>query len=379
MSYQFHLPTRLIVSQNAAKDLCALLSQSGDTVVFFLTDQGINEAGIAKDTLQQLAESGSRLVFFYDVPENPNVQDVEIALDAALRANATHVVAFGGGSVIDTAKAVGILASNPGLNWEDLQWGRAAIKFPAIPVIAVPTTAGTGSEVTHVTVIGDSAGFKKGVVHAEVFPKAAILDGSLTLSLPARLTAATGMDALVHAIEAFLGRRSHPISDLYALKAIQMIVRWLPAAYADGSDLEARRHMILAATYAGIAMDQSGLGLAHAICGPLAGKYHLHHGLGVAVLLPATLAFTAPAIQPDKWHGLREALALPIDAEPPALGEWARKFLAGVGLPFLLSEIGIQSADIPKIAADAGRMAMYGNNLRQASLDECVKLLEGAL
>jgi len=379
MAYSFHLPTRLIVSSDAAQDLCDLLSSPHESQLLFLTDQGILNAGIAHPVLSRLGEAGISHTLFSEVPENPNVQDVLKALQAARDVAVTHIAAFGGGSVIDTAKAVGILASHPDMNWEDLQWGRTTIQNPALPVIAIPTTAGTGSEVTHVTVIGDSAGFKKGVVHAQVFPKAAILDGGLTLSLPARLTAATGMDALVHAIEAYLGKRANPLTDLYAAAAMQAVVQWLPVAVADGSNLAARKAMILAATYAGIAMDQSGLGLAHALCGPLAGKYHLHHGLGVAVLLPPTLAYNAPLIPSEKWAVLKNGLGLSADAQPQDLGNWAQGFLQRLGLPVLLSELGIQPVDLPKIAEDAGRMAMYANNLRQATLDDCIQLLEGAL
>jgi alcohol dehydrogenase class IV len=379
MAYHFYFPTRIIVSSDASEDLCAVVTTTSKPVLLVLTDKGILQAGVATPVLDLLHRKEIPFDVFSEIPENPNAPDVARALAAAEAMDATHIVAFGGGSVIDTAKAVGILASHPGMGWEDLQWGRTSIQKPALPVIAIPTTAGTGSEVTHVTVIGDSAGFKKGVVHQEVFPKVAILDGSLTLSLPKHLTAATGMDALVHALEAYLGKRANPFTDMYALTAMKMLVEWLPAAVAEGQNLPARQQMTLAATYAGIAMDQSGLGLAHALCGPLAGKYHLHHGLGVAVLLPATLKFNAPAIAPDRWAAMKNALSLPQELLPEDLSGWAQDFIGSLGLPVFLSEMGIQAADIPKIAEDAGRMAMYANNVRQASLADCVALLEGAL
>jgi alcohol dehydrogenase class IV len=379
MQHNFYFPTRLIVSSDAGESLCAVVSNPTQATFLFLTDNGILKANVAEPVFAKLKDSRISFDIYSDIPENPNAPDVVKAHAAAEAIKATHIVAFGGGSVIDTAKAVGILASHPGMQWEDLQWGRSTIQNSALPVIAIPTTAGTGSEVTHVTVIGDSAGFKKGVVHPEVFPKVAILDGNLTLSLPPHLTAATGMDALVHAIEAYLGKRANPLTDIYAFAAMQSIVQWLPTAVAEGNNLQARQKMTLAATFAGIAMDQSGLGLAHALCGPLAGKYHLHHGLGVAVLLPATLDFNAPAIAKDRWTGLQSALGLPLDFSPSNLGQWAIEFLQVLGLPVSLSEIGIQSGDLTKIAEDAGRMAMFSNNVRQASLSDCVSLLEGAL
>jgi alcohol dehydrogenase class IV len=289
------------------------------------------------------------------------------------------VGALGGGSVIDTAKAVGVLLAHPGLDWEDLQWGRAKIQHSSYPVIAIPTTAGTGSEATKVTVIGDHTGFKKGVLHPFVFARTAIIDGSLSLSLPAKLTAATGMDALVHAIEAYTGKRATPMTDLFALAAIRSIVTWLPGATRDGSDRAARQAMSEAAATAGIAFDQSGLALAHAIGGPLTAAYHLHHGLGIAVLLPATLSYNAPAIAEGRWEALRQALKLPASARPEALADWARAFIGGLGLPVTLSEVGLQKQDIPQIAEGTTRMAMFGNNIRSATVEELVALLEANL
>jgi alcohol dehydrogenase class IV len=245
-----------------------------------------------------------------------------------------------------------------------------------LPVIAIPTTAGTGSEATHVTVIGDHTGFKKGVVHSEVFTKIAILDGSLTLSLPAKLTAATGMDVLVHAMEAYLGKRANPMTDMFALGAIRSVVRWLPEATKNGKNLEARKAMTESATIGGIAMDQAGLGLDHALAGPVAATYHLHHGLAVSTLLPLTLAFDAPAITPARWEPLRDAMRLPESARPEDLSAWSTKFIENLGLPTRLAEVGVQKADISKLAENTTRMAMFANNIRQATAEDCAKLLE---
>ncbi|MCC6147054.1 MAG: iron-containing alcohol dehydrogenase [Anaerolineaceae bacterium] len=376
MGSVFYFPTRLIFSTDAAEDLVQELSNISSPKVALLTDQGILSTGMADSFVKKLDAAGVPAEVFSNIPGNPNIQDVLPAFETAQKAGSTHIVALGGGSVIDTAKAVGILLGNPGLDWEDLQWGRSKIEKPALPVIAIPTTAGTGSESTHVTVIGDHTGFKRGVVHPEVFAKIAILDGSLTLSLPAKLTASTGMDVLVHSIEAYLGKRANPMTDMFALGAIRAAVRWLPEATHNGKNLEARKAMTEAATIGGIAMDQAGLGLAHAIAGPVANTYHLHHGLTVAVLLPPTLAFGAPSITPERWQPLREALRLPENSQPKDFSPWATKFVAGLGLPTRLSEVGLQKADIPTLAENTTRMAMFGNNVRQATAEDCVKLLE---
>ena len=379
MGYIFNCPTRLNFSDNAAQDLVLELGGAECESIFVLTDAGILKAGIAGPLVDHLQSAGFKTTLFGDVPGNPDVADVDKALGFAKAVGATHLVAIGGGSVIDTAKAVGVLMTNDGVSWEDLQWGRAKISKASLPVIAVPTTSGTGSEVTHVAVIGDSKGFKKGVVHTTIFPDTALIDGHLTLSLPPHLTAATGMDALVHALEAYLGRRHNPITDLYALAAIRLTARWLPEATHNGQNLEARSAMAQAASLGGIAMDQAGLGLVHSLCGPLAASYHVHHGLGIAVLLPATLAFNAPEIQGERWENLRDAIGLEKTATAEQLSVWAENFLKEVGLPTRLSSLGVEKEMIAKMAEDATRMVMTPNNIRPATAEDCASILEMAL
>jgi alcohol dehydrogenase class IV len=228
-------------------------------------------------------------------------------------------------------------------------------------------------------VVGDSKGFKMGVLHPAMFMKTAIIDGSLMLSVPPQLTSTTAMDSLVHAIEAFLSKKSNPVSDMFALAAIRGIVKWLPEAYKNGSNLEARKQMAMAATLAGISFDQSSLGLVHALAGPLCGTYHLHHGLGVATLLPATIEFDAPAIPTERWVSLRDALGLPQDAKPEGLGNFARKLLKTLDMPTRLSEVGLKAEDIPVIAETATKMAMIGLNVRPADVEDCKKVLEAGL
>lgn len=379
MASTFFFPTRLIFSSDAASDLMQEMKGEKGPRVILLTDAGIRETGLVGPFIQKLDSAGISTTVFSQIPGNPNVQDMLPAYQAAQQAHATHVIALGGGSVIDTAKGVGILLAHPGMDWEDLQWGRTKIENPSFPVIAIPTTAGTGSEVTKVTVIGDHTGFKKGVLHPFVFTRTAIVDGALTLSLPPKLTAATGMDALVHGIEAYTGKRANPMTDLFALAAMRSIVTWLPQATRDGSHLAARRAMSEAAALAGIAFDQSGLALAHALGGPLTATYHLHHGLGIAVLLPATLSFNAASIPAGRWEALREALGLAENAQPEGLAEWARTFISGLGLPVKLGEVGLKKEQIPEITEGATHMAMFANNIRPASVEELIALLEANL
>jgi alcohol dehydrogenase class IV len=379
MGKVFYFPTRIIYSNDSITDLVQELDNQGQVRVIFLTDTGLIKAGIVEPFLKRLSEEKIATEVFSNIPGNPNVPDLMPAFAAARQINATHVVALGGGSVIDTAKGVGILLANPELDWEDLQWGRVKVSNPSYPVIAIPTTAGTGSEVTKVTVIGDRTGFKKGFLHPYVFTRTAIIDGSLALSLPPKLTAATGMDALVHAIEAFTGKRATPMTDVMALGAIRSIVHWLPEATHNGKNIEARQAMSEAAALAGIAFDQSGLAMAHAIGGPLTATYHLHHGLGIAALLPATLSFNVPAISESRLKELKTALGLAVTPNPEDLANWARKFISDLGLPVQLGEVGLLKKDIPTIAEGTTHMAMFGNNIRAASEEELIILLEANL
>lgn len=379
MDFTFFCPTKIIISQNASADLAREINALPAGKVFLLTDEGILKAGVAEALIHVAQQSGRELIVFSDIPGNPNVPDVMRALEAMPGETPSVIVAIGGGSVIDTAKACSILLNHPGIDWEDLQWGRATISNPSLPLIAIPTTAGTGSEVSHVAVIGDRTGFKKGLVHSTVFPRVAIIDGALMLSLPLKLTAATGVDALTHALEAYLGKRANPITDAFALAAMRDLARYLPEATHHGTNLQARRAVALAATLAGVAMDQSGLGLDHALCGPLAARYHLHHGLGIAVLLPATLKFDAEAIPGARWQTIRDTLDLPESAQASSLGEWAQAFIRGLGLPTSIREAGIDPKDIDEMALEATRMAMIGNNIRAAGLEECKQVLMAAL
>jgi len=379
MSFSFYFPTKLIFSEEAGSDLLLELASASPDSVLLLTDKGIIQAGIAEKILNKLSEKGFQPVVFDDIPGNPNVPDVKKALAAIAGKTITHVVALGGGSVLDVAKAVGLLLGDPELDYEEVQWRRQQIKKAPLPVIGIPTTAGTGSEVTHVAVVGDSKGFKMGVLHPAMFMKTAIIDGSLMLSLPRQLTSTTGMDSLVHAIEAFLSKKANPVSDMFALSAIRAIVKWLPEAYKNGSNLEARKQMAMAATLAGISFDQSSLGLVHALAGPFCGTYHLHHGLGVATLLPATLAFDAPAIPAERWDLLRDALGLPQNAKADVLGDFARDLLKTLDMPTRLSEVGLKAEDIAAIAESATKMAMIGLNIRPATAEDCRQVLEAGL
>ncbi|MBI3763008.1 MAG: iron-containing alcohol dehydrogenase [Chloroflexi bacterium] len=380
MSHTLHCPTKLIFSDDAGADLVREVGGLPSGRALVVTDPGIVNAGIAAPLTDALNQSGRDPEVFTEIPSNPGVSDVRAAVAAARGIGPAIIVASGGGSAIDVAKAVGLLLAHDGDDWEDFQWGRTPVTRESLPTIAIPTTAGTGSEASHVAVIGDRSSFKKGLVHPTLFPRVAIVDAKLTLSLPPSLTAATGMDALTHALEAYLGKRANPSSDLFALAALRNIVRWLSQATHQGDNVNARREMAQAAAWAGIAMDHAGLGLCHALCGPLSARYRVHHGLGNALLLPAVLDFNAEAIPAARWPALRDALSLtPGKAKPHDLATWARDFVARLGLPTNLRAIGVDAMTFDAMAEEATRMAMIANNCRPAGAAECLAVLKAAL
>ena len=378
MPYSVFCATKLIFSDDAGAELAREAAGLPAGPAFVVTDDGVTRAGLTEPLLDGLRSAGREVSAFSAVPSNPGVDDVRAAVSAASAVGPALIVAVGGGSPIDVAKALGLLLTHGSDDWESFQWGHRPVTQASLPVIAIPTTAGTGAEVTHVAVIGDHAGFKKGLAHANLFPRAAIVDGGLMRGLPAAITAATGIDALTHAFEAYLGQRANPTMDLLALAAVRAITRWLPEAVRHGEDLAARREMAQAAAWAGIAMDNTGLGLCHALCGPLTSTYHLHHGLGNALLLPAVLAYNAEAVPEARWPALRAAVGISEQAQPRDLARWTEIFIARLGLP-TLSEMSIDRSSLDGMAEEATRMAMIGNNVRPASAADCRAVLEAAL
>jgi alcohol dehydrogenase len=305
------------------------------------------------------------------------VADVDGVVSLARDSEAQALVALGGGSVIDVGKAAGLLLSHGG-RYADYQWGGQPITKPILPLVAVPTTAGTGSEVTKVTVIEDEeTRFKKGVLSPHLFARAAVLDPALTLSLPPHLTAATGADVVGHALEAYVGRRANPLTDVLALDALRRAWHYLPRATRQGDDVTARQQMMLASTTAGLAFDQSGLGIIHSLAGPVAAHYELHHGLCVGLLLPVGLGYNLPALPSAKRAALLSVLDLPATAGNEAVVARVQAWLSDLGLPLTLGQLDITDPDLPALAEEASCMVLLPNNPRPATADDCRRLLEG--
>lgn len=361
---------------DALADLGSDLGELKIARPLIVTDQGVIAAGLL-ERLQQAAPSLTGAPVFADVPSNPTEASTEAALAVYREQGGDGIVALGGGSSIDLAKAVALLATHDGPleRYAVILGGLARITAAVAPVIAIPTTAGTGSEVGRAALVTLRDGRKLGFLSPHLIPKRAICDPGLTLGLPPRLTAATGMDALAHCIETFLSPRDNPPAEAIALDGLRRAFRHLERAVADGSDRLARREMMMAALMGGLTF-QKGLGAVHALSHPLGGltELGLHHGTLNAVLLPAVLRFNADAAA-EKYAAIRRVLDLPGEAD---LAQVVADLTARLGLPTSLSAMGVPRAVLAPAAAQATLDHSAATNPRPAGELDFLALLEAA-
>ena len=295
MTATIALPRLMRVGAGASAELGAILSQLGLSRPLVVTDRYLAESRRVDQVLNSLDKSKISARLFSGVVPDPTVASIEAGLAALRAANHDCVVGFGGGSSIDTAKAMAVLAVHGGsisaYKTPHLQ------DTPGLPIFAIPTTAGTGSEATRFTIITDETTDEKMLCAGLGFlPTAALIDYEQTLTMPKRLTADTGLDALTHALEAYISKRANPFSDGAALQAMRAIAPHLRRAFADPSDRGAREALMLGATWAGIAFSNSSVALIHGMARPIGAHFHVPHGLSIAMLLPLVTGFSAPAV-----------------------------------------------------------------------------------
>jgi len=289
-------PSRILIGAGARHKAGALVAEVGGRRPLVVTDSFLAGNGAADELVQTFADAGLSAAVWSGTVPDPTTDSLAAGLAAVTAHDADVLVGFGGGSPIDTAKALALLAVSGGAMAE--YKAPRSNDGPALPIVAVPTTAGTGSEVTQFTVITDSRTDEKMLCIGPAFlPAAAIVDYELTLTMPARLTADTGIDALTHAIEAYVSRKANRFSDGMSLTAIRTIGSALRRVYADGSDRQAREAMMLAATQAGIAFSNSSVALVHGMSRPIGAHFHVAHGLANAMLLPAVTRYSVPAAE----------------------------------------------------------------------------------
>lgn len=383
MNSLFVLSTNhIIFGVNALTQTAGLLKALQARKTLIVTDAQMIQHGLIQPLLEHLRKEQVHFDVFSEVEPSPTEESAEkcglILKEGAFEA----VIGFGGGSSLDVAKASAILVSNP-LPIHDYI-GTNLVKNSGLPVIAIPTTAGTGSEVTAVAVLKNTEHHTKaGIVSPYILPKYAIIDPLLTLSLPPAITASTGMDALSHAVEGYTSLKASPFSDMFHEQAIRRIAAYAVKAVNQGGDLEARSEMALAATFAGLGLAYSGATAAHAMAYPIEGKYKMSHGNVCAALLPAVVGFNAIA-SPEKFRNVALWMGQPVEQmtlRQAALqsAEAIRTLNMDLKIPGL-SQAGVTQEDIPVLAAEALEVKrILDNNPRIITLEEIKTIYEASL
>lgn len=384
MIHRFILNEVSYFGPGARKELPEVVKRLGKEKAFIVTDAGLVKFGVAKMVTDVLDEAGIPYEIFSDVKPNPTVTNVKNGIEAYKKSGADFIIAIGGGSSIDTAKAVGIVINNPEFADIVSLEGCAPTKNKCVPIVALPTTAGTAAETTINYVIIDEEHQKKMVcVDPNDIPAVAIVDAELMYSLPASLTAATGMDALTHAIEGYITKGAWAMSDMFEIEAIRMISRNLPTAVAEPSNAEARDAMAVAQYIAGMAFSNVGLGLVHGMAHPLGSLFDVPHGVANALLLPTIMEWNMPACL-DKYPAIAEAMGVDIsgmtrEEAAQAACDAVKALSIKVGIPQHLSEINITEKDIPALSGQAIADVCTPGNPRDVTIEDVVELYKKVL
>lgn len=351
---------------------------------FVATDKDLIKFGVADKVLKVLEKAGIPYEVFSEIKPNPTVSNVKAGVKAFAESGADFIVAIGGGSSIDTSKAIGIITNNPEFNDVVSLEGVAPTKKKSVPIIALPTTAGTAAEVTINYVITDEENQKKMVcVDPNDIPAIAIVDAELMYTLPKSLTASTGLDALTHAIEGLITKGAWEMSDMFEIKAIEMIARYLETAIFEPTNAEARNGMAVAQYIAGMAFSNVGLGVVHGMAHPLGAIFDIPHGVANALLLPTIMEFNAPAAL-NKYVDIAKAMGvytndMNLEEAAQAAVNAVKELSVKVGIPQHLSELGIKEEDLPKLAASAFKDVCTPGNPREVSEEIILELYKKVL
>jgi alcohol dehydrogenase class IV len=389
MVEQFNYPTTILFGPGALGELARRLAGAVEgKKLLLVTDPGVKAAGLAKRVQEALAREGLGVETFDGVHGNPLEADVTAGVEALRRGGFRAMVALGGGSPLDVAKAIAVLATHPGPleRFDDSKGGDRNIVNPLPPIYAIPTTAGTGSEVGRSAVITIERTRKKTIIfHPTLMPRIAALDPELTVGLPPGLTAATGMDAFTHGLETFFCRKFHPPADAMALGCMEQVIEFLPRAVERGADLEARGRMLIAASM-GAAAFQKGLGVVHSLAHPLSTHYGMHHGMTNALLLPPALSYQLkerPGEMGEELRGRYRRVARLFPghgaAEPEDLPQAISGFCRRIGLTETLAGLGLRREDIPQLAREALEDACHTLNPLPMSEKDLAAIYERCL
>lgn len=378
--FQFRVPTKIIHAEGISEDFAHEVGLIGITKLFLVTDKFLHESGLCEPIVTHLRDNGIDVVgTFADVPPDSSVKTVETCAHLAKTAGAEGLLAIGGGSVLDTAKGANILFTLGGDLKADYS-GAQTITSDLSPLIAIPTTAGTGSEVTEAIVIYDEeAGTKLSFVDYHLLPTLAVLDPLLTLKLPPKLTAATGLDALTHAMEAVMSVQNNPASDALALEAISYVFHYLPRAIKNGEDIEARSKMLVASNLAGMAFNHAMVGVVHSVAHSIGAVARIHHGTANGIFLPFGLEYNLPAAA-DRIAKMGSAFATGSTANDVIRS--VRHLLAELStlcdFPKSLSAAGVKESDLEKIAALAVEDGSSFYNPREVTAEDLLPFIRRA-
>lgn len=356
------------------------IKKRGYKKVLLVTDKDLIRFGVAAKIEEVLAGAGIPYEIYSEIKANPTIQNVKQGIEAFKKSGADCMVALGGGSSIDTAKAIGIITNNPEFADVRSLEGVADTHHKAVPTFAVPTTAGTAAEVTINYVITDEEHKKKMVcVDPNDIPTCAVIDCELMMSMPKGLTAATGMDALTHAIESYITPGAWTMSDMFEEKAIELIHQHLYNAVENGQDAVARNGMAEAQYIAGMGFSNVGLGIVHSMAHPLGAFYDTPHGVANALLLPYVMEYNAESPSRAKYLGIAKAMGvdttgMSVDEGVAAAIKAVRDLSVSIRIPQHLHEIGVKEEDIPALAVAAFNDVCTGGNPRPTSVEEIEKL-----
>lgn len=380
--FTFQAPSNILFEPGAVRKIADLVAQYNANRILLVTDKGVRGAGLTADAEVALTAARMSVTVFDDVVADPPSQIIESAAAQCRDQKIELVLSIGGGSALDTAKLVAYLAKSPD-RLDDI-YGVGLAKGQRLPMILVPTTAGTGSEVTPIAIVTTPTTEKKGVVSPRLIPDWAVLDPELTLGLPSHVTAATGIDAMVHAIEAYTSKvKKNPMSDQLARQALALLAANVRRVCKDGRDLEARSQMLLGSMLAGMAFANAPVAAVHALAYPIGAIFHVPHGLSNALVLPHVLEFNLPAAE-ALYAELAEIVKPGLRATSQR--DRARAFIdemISIGrdcaVPASLSAVGIGQDDLKKLAEDAMKQTrLLVNNPRQLTFDDAYAIYSAA-
>ena len=373
MASEFFVSSNVVFGKDAAKKLPEILKEYKAKNVMVVYDAGVKMAGIATKVLGEIEKADVKVTVFDGVIPNPTNEVVEEAAEIAKKENIDVFVAVGGGSSIDLTKAVNILMTNPGPIGQ--YGGIGMVKEDVLPLIAIPTTAGTSSEITNVVALTDTeAVCKYVIIDNKIVADRVIADPEFTRTMPPSVTAATGKDAITHAVESYISNMATPLTEYHSLKGLQIFYENLPKAVADGNDMHAREQMMLGCIIAGFGFSNANLGLVHGIAHTLSAHFHLAHGMANATVLPYVMEYNADSC-PEKMVELAKAIQLPVsgnlDEDKLLLSKELLKLTKTLGIK-ILSEQGIKEEDLSMLADDVLKEPVLGFNPKQGVTKEDV-------